>query len=97
MNNSAANVFLCIFLGYLETFCISVREMKCNQSNAFPGIKKELNRSRLTEGVPLVLPYCLGDVGGDVFRYRSRGVVILDVGAPCNGTCKEKTIVFTFQ
>lgn len=40
--------------------------------------------------MPLVLPYCLGDVVGEVFGYCSRGVVILDVGAPCNGTCREK-------
>lgn len=43
----------------------------------------------LTERVPLILPYCLGDVVGEVFGYHSRGVVILDVGAPCNGTCRE--------
>lgn len=40
--------------------------------------------------MPLVLPYCLGDVVGEVFGYRSRGVVVLDVGAPCNGTCRGK-------
>lgn len=52
-----------------------------------------LKQSRLTEGVPLVLPYGLGNVVGEVFGYRCRGVMILDVGAPYNGPCKEKNIV----
>lgn len=52
-----------------------------------------LKQSRLTEGVPLVLPYCLGNVVGEVFGYRRRGVMILDVGAPYNGACKGKTLL----
>ena len=65
--------------------------MKSILPKAFPhGIKLFPDSSRLTEGVPLILPYCLGDVVGEVFGYCSRGVMILDVGAPCNGTCSGK-------
>lgn len=49
------------------------------------------------EGVPLVLPYCLGDVVGEVFGYCSRGVVILDVGAPCNGTFPDEIFDFLIE
>ena len=79
-------------------------EMKYTQPKSFPYAKrnmlsqKEKQRkcSRLTEGVPLVLPYCPGDVVGEVFGYRSRGVVIFDVGAPRNGTCREENKGFFF-
>lgn len=92
---------MCFISTYLPQFISNV----CHNISPFLRVKSvnlslkhfsthgvsQYKQKRLTEGVPLVLLYCLGDVDGEVFGYRSRGEVILNVGAPCNGPYGEKT------
>lgn len=68
---------------HIPRMCFLIQELPCCRSWT-SSIRRRPQREELTEGVPLVLPYGLGDVVGEVFRDASWRVVILDVGAPWN-------------
>lgn len=103
LNNSLANVVrFCLFAFALQKYVyytmstpqrvkyIFLKPKAYKNKMVFCHTRKKRDCSRLTEGVPLVLPYCLGDVVWEIFGYRSWRVVVFDVGAPCNGTCGKK-------